>query len=168
MTMLNTKRNIKLILLLFLAVSFSLFIFKTFRAKRNVDAEKRENKQDANQELIVDPKSSVDIVYYFYTSQRCQSCLKIESYTREAITLGFKDKIDNKKLAFRMVNVEEPYNNHFVNDFGLYTKSVVLVKIRDGKQTEWKNLDQVWNLLGDKDGFISYIQNELKNFIEST
>jgi hypothetical protein len=45
---------------------------------------------------------------------------------------------------------------------------VVVVKIRDGKQTMWKNLVRVWEptLLFDKEAFQNYIVKEVKAFKE--
>jgi hypothetical protein len=41
---------------------------------------------------------------------------------------------------------------------------VVLARFRGGKQASWKNLDQVWNLVGDKAAFQEYIKNEVAAF----
>jgi len=120
---------------------------------------------DAVSEKKMTSESDVDIVYYFHTTARCPSCLKIEAYTKEAVEENFQKKIDDKSLLWKMVKVDEQSNRHFIQDFQLITKSVVLVKYRDGKKMEWKNLDQVWHLLGDKTAFQNYITNEVKAFI---
>jgi hypothetical protein len=112
------------------------------------------------------PKANVDIVYYFMTTQRCTSCMKIEAYTKEAIEKGLAESLKKRDLVWRMVNVDESGNAHFIKDYQLFTKSVVLVKIRDGKQVNWKNLDKVWPLLGDQNQFVAYIINEVKSFTE--
>ena len=64
-----------------------------------------------------------------------------------------------------MVNVDEVENTHFVNDYQLYTRSLVIAKMVDGKQTEWKNLKKIWELVGDKTAFMSYVQNEIRTYI---
>ena len=112
--------------------------------------------------------ADVDVVYYFMTAQRCPSCMKIEAYTKEVVERDFGDALGKGRMVWRMVNVDTPENNHFVKDYGLYTKSVVLVKIRGGKQVGWKNLDKVWTLLGNKDAFQKYIAEEMKEFVGKT
>lgn len=109
---------------------------------------------------------NVDIVYYFMTTQRCPSCMKIEAYTKEAVERDFAAAFKKGTMVWRMVNVDTPENNHFIKDYGLYTKSVVLVKMRNGKQVAWRNLDRVWQLLGDKARFQKYITEEVKKFVE--
>ena len=100
------------------------------------------------------------IVYYFYTNKRCASCHKIESYTKEAV-----QGIKNNKVEFRMVNIDESAHKHFVKDYGLYTKSVVVSNVKNGKQVNWKNLDKIWTLLGDKSKFENYILKEVKSYL---
>lgn len=116
--------------------------------------------------IPLSPQANVVVVYYFMTTQRCPSCRAIEAYTKEAIEMGFSDALKKRDMVWRMVNVDESGNSHFIKDFQLYTKSVVLVKIRDGKQVSWKNLDKVWALLGDQSKFMTYIIDEVKSFTD--
>jgi hypothetical protein len=97
-------------------------------------------------------------------NQRCSNCYKIETYTHEAVETHFADELTGNKLIWEVLNVDVPENRHFIKDFELYTKSVVLVKIRDGKQVEHKNLDMVWSLLGQKEAFQEYITREVRQF----
>ncbi|MEW6573648.1 MAG: nitrophenyl compound nitroreductase subunit ArsF family protein [Bacillota bacterium] len=106
------------------------------------------------------------VVYYFRATARCPSCITIENYTREAVESGFSDALRDGRLQWQVVNVEEPGNGHFIRDYRLYAQSVVVVEIRDGRQTRWKNLDQVWNLLGDRAAFIGYVQKEVGAYLK--
>ncbi len=102
------------------------------------------------------------LAYYFHTTQRCASCRKIEAYTTEAIQTGFAPELKDGRLVFQAVNVDDKGNEHFVKDYKLYTKSVILVDERSGAQIGWKNLPKVWELLGDKEKFVRYIQGETR------
>jgi hypothetical protein len=105
------------------------------------------------------------LAYYFHTTKRCVSCRKIEGYTAEAITTGFADELKDGRLVFQVVNIEEKGNEHFVKDYRLFTKSVVLVDEQSGRQTAWKNLPKVWELLNDKEGFQRYIKEETRAYL---
>jgi hypothetical protein len=105
------------------------------------------------------------IVYYFHSTVRCPSCLRIESLTKEAIEEGFARAIRDGLLELRLVNIEEPGNQHFVDDFQLFTKSVVVVDKQDGIQTRWKNLDRVWRLFRDEDAFLTYVRDEVRTYL---
>jgi hypothetical protein len=105
------------------------------------------------------------LAYYFHTTKRCVSCRKIEAYTTEAIQTGFAQDLKDGRLVFTVVNVEDKGNEHFVKDYQLFTKSVVLVDERSGKQAAWKNLPKVWELLNDKEKFVRYIQEETRGYL---
>ena len=74
-------------------------------------------------------------------------------------------ELDDGRLVFQAVNIEEEPNEHFIDDYKLFTKSVVLVDERSGEQAAWKNLPRVWELLGDKEAFIRYIQGETREYL---
>jgi len=107
------------------------------------------------------------VVYYFHTSFRCSSCKKIEAYSHEAIESGFAKELKDGRLAWCVINVDERTNRHFIQDYQLFSKSLVLVKMKDGKQAEWKNLMKVWQLLGNKEAFLRYVQVELRSYLEA-
>ena len=76
--------------------------------------------------------------------------------------------LHNNSMLWEMVNLDKPENRHSIQDYQLFTKSVVLVRYRNGKQVVWKNLDQVWILLGDKTAFQDYIVKEVDAFIKES
>jgi hypothetical protein len=106
------------------------------------------------------------VVYYLHGTYRCPSCNKIERLTKEAVEQGFAEQIRKGRVEMKILNVEEKGNEHFVDDYKLYTKSVILSDLKDGKEASWKNLDQVWTLLGNEAKFVEYIQKEVKTFLE--
>ncbi len=108
------------------------------------------------------------IVYYFHTTYRCPSCLKIEAYSREAIESAFAKELRDGSVQWRVINVEQSANRHYINDYRLFSKSVILVRMNNGKEKEWKNLLKVWQLLGNKEAFMRYVQGELRSYLEAS
>jgi len=105
------------------------------------------------------------VVYYFYGNMRCATCRKLEAYSEEAITKGFPEDLASGALAWRAVNVDEPENKHFTKDFQLTAKSLVLVEYRDGEVARFSNLKEIWQKVGDKEGFLEYVRNSTREFI---
>jgi hypothetical protein len=105
-------------------------------------------------------------VYYFRTTTRCVSCKKIEAFTDEAIRSAFAREIEDGRMIFKVVNVEEPGNGHFIQDYKLATKSVVVVDLVNGGQVRWKNLARIWELLNDQPVFVRYVQDEVRQYLE--
>ncbi|MBF0198936.1 MAG: hypothetical protein HQL32_14560 [Planctomycetes bacterium] len=107
------------------------------------------------------------IVYYFHGNARCKTCLAIETYSKEAIDSSFGEALKSGELEWRTVNVDESENSHYIEDFQLSTRSVVLERIAEGKRESWKDLQQVWDYIrGDKEEFLQYIQQETKAYLE--
>ena len=106
------------------------------------------------------------VVYYLHSNRRCMTCRKLEAYSQEAVSTGFAEQLTDSTIIWRAVNFEEEGNEHYAKDYQLYTKSLILSMLHDGKETEWKNLDKIWKLVGDKDKFIEYVQTEVRDFIK--
>ena len=105
------------------------------------------------------------VAYYFHGNTRCSTCRMLEAYSNEAITGGFASELENGELEWLVVNTDDKANAHFVTDFELVTKSVVLVEYRDGEVVRFRNLKLIWQLVGDQDGFIRYVRDETADFI---
>ncbi len=119
----------------------------------------------AEQSPAPKPGAHKVIAYYFHTNTRCSTCIKIEQYSKEAIEQGFAHELKKGTLEMRIVNYENPGNKHFMKDYKLVSKSLVLVNVVNGKQTEWTNLRLVWQLTGRKDAFLNYVRKEVRSYL---
>lgn len=106
------------------------------------------------------------IVYYFHGTARCATCRAIEQYAYDALVTGFPRELQFGVLEWHPINVEEPQNRHFIDDYELIMRSVILADMAGENQTRWKNLDRIWDLVGDKSSFMSYIQEETRIYLE--
>jgi hypothetical protein len=106
------------------------------------------------------------IVYYFHGNYRCSSCTTIERYTRESIEANFAKELKSGQIEFRSINVELPANSHYVRDYKLYTKSVIVSNVTQGKEQRWKNLQKVWELLRNETDFKTYVRNETTAYLK--
>ena len=130
----------------------AVFIFIFFYAGLCVTA----NSQDAKV-----------VAYYFHGDFRCSNCYKIEKYSKEAIDKYFARELESGELEYKIVNVDEKLNEHFAKDYKLYTKSLVLSRVKAGEEVGYKNLEKVWNYLGDKEAFYNYVREEVAKFLEA-
>lgn len=106
------------------------------------------------------------LVTYYYTSYRCPTCKKLETYSRQAIEEGFPKELEEKRVVFRTLNLDEPENSRYVEDYKLVTKSLIISLNRNGKEIKWKNLPDIWKLVGDQEKFGEYVQRETRGFLE--
>jgi pyruvate-formate lyase-activating enzyme len=111
------------------------------------------------------PANSV-IAYYFHGNFRCQNCHNMEQWTKELMETCFKDQIDSGKLSFKIINTDKKENQHFMNDYNLYTKSIVLSLVKDGKEVRYENLAKIWDCLRSKQRFQEYVRTEIEKYLK--
>ena len=113
------------------------------------------------------PQASEQIVIsYLHMNRRCRTCGQLQTYSEEAVTSGFAEQLKDSSIIWRVLNFEEEGNEHYAKDYQLYSQSLIVSKLHDGKEIEWKNLDKIWKLVRDKDKYIAYVQAEVKDFMK--
>ena len=138
-----------------------------------VQSPKKEGAQDGakrSDESSETPKDADEtshkvVAYYFHGTRRCLKCQTIEAYTEETLKSCFAEQMDNENLTWIVINLSEADNEHFIQDFELSARNVVLVEMQDEKQVRWKQLTRVWELVRDKQAFTAYIRDETKDFL---
>lgn len=160
------KTIVTMVLLAFVAVSV-VYLIVTETRKTPATGEQLTNGEQTSGEGVqtIGVADRQLIVYYFHGNKRCNTCRTIEAFTEEAITTGFPEDLESGRIEWKAVNLDEPGNGHFVDDFKLTTKSVVLVDMSGGEQKRWTNLERVWDLVRDKDGFIDYITENTNTYM---
>lgn len=189
------KRLITIILLAFVVVSFVFLMYKE-SANRSADVtgaaseaqaahdsqvKKPVSSQNPEKDSTVDVGKDADqalqktaqtsgnlkvVAYYFHTTHRCYSCLKIEEYSRDAIEQYFSNELSGGLLEFRSVDVQKPGNQHYISDYKLYTKSLVLSLQNSGRELKYKNLKDVWSYYRNKEKFFDYVAQEVGAFLK--
>ncbi|MGB9599996.1 MAG: nitrophenyl compound nitroreductase subunit ArsF family protein [Myxococcota bacterium] len=101
------------------------------------------------------------IVYYFHTTRRCQSCMKAERLSKEAMETFYRNELDSGKMKFLVINTDEPEHSHFIKDYQLFSKSLIIALIKDGKEVKFKNLTEIWQLIYNEEGFKNYVKSEI-------
>jgi hypothetical protein len=171
-TIVKTKSVVAVALLLFVAASVIYLIVSGFRARtENTGGGSSATVAVAATSNPV-PSSGAEqvehrvIAYYFHGTSRCRTCLTIEQYANEALTTGFAEELQSGVLEWRAINAEEPANQHFIEDYQLVTRSLVLVEMEGENQVRWKNLERIWELVSDREAFISYVRDETRAYLE--
>lgn len=106
------------------------------------------------------------IVYYFHTNFRCQNCHNMETWTKEVVETDFKPQVENGTIVLKIINTETKGNEHYMSDYGLFTKSVVLSLVKDGKEVKCANLAKVWDFLRSSDKFKTYVKDEISKYLK--
>ncbi len=156
----NAKRFAQIALLLFVALSI-IYVAVTESRRPTAAA----TLQSASTPFDAKPKV---IAYYFHGNFRCVSCRKLESVSQEAVINGFPDELKRGELQWAAVNVEQSENEHFIADYRLFSRALVIVRYRGGRQVEYKNLMKAWELLRNDDALKKYVQSEVQAYLQKS
>lgn len=76
-------------------------------------------------------------VYYFHFTQRCVTCLAIENETKKAIEELYSEALDEEKIAFISLNLEEEDGQKMAEKLNISGQTLLIVK--DGEQVNLTN-----------------------------
>jgi len=155
---------IRIAVYLIAIVGIGAWAWKNFgQPKSTVTASKSSETSD----YVANQSNHVIVVTYFTSYQRCKTCLKIEKLTHAAITEGFADELASKEIIFQTINFDQRENKHFVKDYKLAFKTVVVSERKKGKEQKWSKYDKVWELHGDPEKFSAYLQEGIRGYLKT-
>ena len=102
---------------------------------------------------------------YFHGDTRCPTCRKIEATAEETIAASYAEEMKRGTVAWQDVNYETPAHRHYLDDFALVAPTLVLVKTNHGQQVAWRNMDRVWELVGDRAAFSAYVEDGINSYL---
>jgi hypothetical protein len=101
------------------------------------------------------------VVINFHPATRCNACREIGTEAQTLVETNFGDDLKSGRMAWRVINFEEPANKHFVQDYGLTTSTVVVVRRKDGRDVAWQRLDAVWDHLFKGPAMRAYLREHI-------
>lgn len=107
-------------ILLFLGLGLILFSCKEKIQKENSVNEKLTNKIE-----VID----------FYSTHRCMTCNAIEANTKYTLETYFSNELENNKITFQAINVDEELNFKLAEKFEATGTALFLNIIVEGKET---------------------------------
>ena len=105
------------------------------------------------------------IVYYFHGNTRCPTCEAIESQSHATVKSDFAAPLARGEMAWKVLNYEQPAASDLKTRFEIQMPVVVLARMKAGRIQDWKRLDEVWALVGDKRAFAEFVRNEIEKML---
>lgn len=155
----NSKSAVRWALLTVVVGSLAVYAFRT--PSEEPDAA-------AAAALSRDAAAADVVVTYFTTDVRCVSCRKIEALSRRAIEEGFAAEVASGRVVFRMLNTDRPEYEHFLDDYEIGNKTVIVSHQRDGKEVDWTNQQDVWLLFDDPEAFFTYVREPVRRYLDQS
>lgn len=112
-----------------------------------------------------DNNYSTVVVYYFHRTMRCPTCLEIEKKSEQIIMENFAPELAAGTLAWKPFNLDEPGGEELEKQFHLSSSTLLIAKMRNGTYTKYKELEKVWQLIGNDVRFDDYVRTGIKRFL---
>jgi hypothetical protein len=106
-------------------------------------------------------------VTYFSSDVRCATCVRIERLTRETVEKNFAAEIASGRIVLSTINLDGPGNEHFVQDYQLISKTVIVSDRANGQEVKWENLQEVWSKQKDEQAFEAYVVDAVRRHLGS-
>jgi hypothetical protein len=100
------------------------------------------------------------VVYYMHRTVRCFSCLWMETTTRQALQETFPSELASGRLELKVEDYQKRAD--LAKQYGVYTVSVLVVGVADGREVWHQDLDRIWDLKMKNDEFHAYIAEAVR------
>ena len=101
------------------------------------------------------------VVMYFHRTQRCPTCLRMGSYSEEAVVKGYPKEIKDRTIEFHYVDFQDAKNAALTKGYKITGPALVVVKVVNNKPAEVRNLEEIWTKNRDKDVFFKYVRDNV-------
>lgn len=163
----SLKKLVIIVIGLFLGITSIMAIYRIY-TEVNVGNNSRAIKSSPDYKPEPIKQGEELIVYYFHRKDRCPSCITIEKLTGKALKDNFQPQLSSGLIKWVVLNVDEPENKHFNDDYKLYANAVVLSKQSENKELAWKNLEDVWDYMNNEEKFSGYIRQQVNQMLEGS
>ena len=109
--------------------------------------------------------STVIRVLYFHGTIRCHTCLQIEEFTKLTMEIRFQDEIQRGKIVWKPIDYEKENDTASVRKYGLENQALIISKVVNGRETEWRKLSRIWEMVEDFNGFQEYVAENIRSSV---
>jgi len=107
------------------------------------------------------------VVMYFHRTQRCPTCLRMGSYSEEAVVKGFPKEIKEGTVEFHYVDFQDERNAALTQGYKIGGPTLIVAHIVGNKVKEAENLTEIWTKNRDKDVFLKYVRDHVAAYQKS-
>jgi len=115
-----------------------------------------------------DPPTDRVIVMYFHRTQRCPTCLKMGSYSEEAVVKGFAQQIEDGTVEFHYVDFQDKKNAALTKGYKIGGPSLIVARVAKNKVLEVNDLKEIWTKNRDKEVFLKYVRDNVAAYQKPT
>jgi len=106
-------------------------------------------------------------VFYFHITNRCNTCISIESNVRKTIFENYKNQIDSGLVNLYILNCELPENLELVKKYEAYGATLAITPYKKGVELKTEDLSNwAFKTVHDPDVFISELKEKINSYLK--
>ena len=106
------------------------------------------------------------VAMYFHRTQRCPTCLKMGSYSEEAVKKGFAKQVKEGSVEFHYVDFQDKKNAALTKGYKISGPALIVAKVKENKVKEYKNLKDIWTKVREKPEFLKYVRENVEAYLK--
>ena len=106
------------------------------------------------------------VAVYFHRTERCPTCLKMGSYSEEAVKKGFAEEVEKGAVEFHSIDYQDEMNAALAKAYKISGPALVVTQVRDNKVKQLKNLKEIWMKVQKKDAFLEYVRVNVEQYMK--
>ena len=107
------------------------------------------------------------LAMYFHRTQRCPTCMKMGTYTEEALKKGFPKQLKDRSVSVHMIDFQDPKNEKHTKYYKIEGPTLIVANVVKDRVTDWKPMPKIWSFVGKKEEFFKYVQDGVRGYLES-
>ena len=119
------------------------------------------NAQDKSKTTSLDESVSKIEVLDFHTTHRCMTCNAIEANTKYTLETYFAKELNDHRITFQVINVDEEENEKIAEKFEASGTSLFLNVIKNGKETQINLTDFAFMNGNDQETFSKELKTKI-------
>ena len=104
------------------------------------------------------------VAMYFHRTERCPTCLKMGSYSEEAIKKGLAKRVKDGSVEFHYIDYEDKKNAALTKGYKISGPALIVAKVEANKVKEYKDLKDIWTQVQEKPKFIKYVRENIEAY----
>lgn len=105
------------------------------------------------------------VVYQFHRRFRCDACVKLEAAINEGLKTHFPEELKAGRLVYRVMDLDAEGTKEYEKKYDFFYNTVIVVDIENGKETRFKNLEEVWGMVEEKEATIEFIRSHVAEYL---
>lgn len=128
---------------------------------------KEETLSSNQQEINLNTETPIVLIYNFYATHRCASCIAIEDATKKTLDTYFAEEIKQGKIKQYSINIDDEANAKLCEKYQAFGSGIYLTQVLKGKETTVDLTGDGFKFaLNKEEKFVEILKTNIENLLK--